>query len=93
MRQSNVIFGTILLAFIVYITMRGQLPAYLDLFKKGKPTSSSSGSSKSGGGILGGLLGGLGGLFKGSTGGSGIGDTISSLSGGSAGLDLSSISI
>lgn len=38
MRQSNVIFATLLFAFIVYITIRGQLPAYLDLFR-GKGSS------------------------------------------------------
>lgn len=29
MSQSTVIAGVILFAFIIYITMRGQLPAYL----------------------------------------------------------------
>lgn len=111
MRQSNVIFGTLLLAFIVYITMRGQLPGYLDLFtKKNAPKSSSSTSSSSSsgtGGILGKLAGSLlgggsdnsfiQGLQSFSSGGDGgtpdsgtgsvFGDT------GSAGLDMSSISI
>lgn len=47
MRQSTITFGVILFAFVVYITMRGQLPAYLDLFKsKPKEASSSGGDSK-----------------------------------------------
>jgi hypothetical protein len=33
MKQSTVIFGTLMFAFVMYITLRGQLPAYLDLFK------------------------------------------------------------
>jgi hypothetical protein len=65
LRQSTVIFGTLLFAFIVYITLRGQLPAYLDLFKPGANTSSpiassgvatSSASSGSGGGGIGGAI-------------------------------------
>jgi len=32
MRQSNIIFGTLLLAFVIYITLRGQLPEYIALF-------------------------------------------------------------
>lgn len=49
MRQSNVIFGTLIFMFIVYITMRGQLPAYLDLFKSKK---AGEGSKKSSGGSI-----------------------------------------
>ena len=45
MRQSNVIFGTLIFAFIVFITMRGQLPAYLDLFKSKPPEVKNSKSS------------------------------------------------
>lgn len=29
MSQSNVIFAALLFAFVVFITMRGELPAYL----------------------------------------------------------------
>lgn len=32
MRQSNVIFGVLVFAFVIYITLRGQLPAYIALF-------------------------------------------------------------
>lgn len=46
MRQSTVIFGAILFAFVVYITMRGQLDDYIDLFKS-KPKASASSSSGS----------------------------------------------
>jgi len=42
LRQSNVIFGTLIFAFIVFITMRGQLPAYLDLFKSKPPEEKKS---------------------------------------------------
>lgn len=35
MRQSTIIFGVIVFAFIVYITLRGQLSGYLSLFTKG----------------------------------------------------------
>lgn len=31
--QSDTIFGALLIGFIVYITVRGQLPEYLDVFK------------------------------------------------------------
>lgn len=44
MKQSNVIFGTLLLAFVIYITLRGQLPAYLSLFS-GEGSSSASPSA------------------------------------------------
>lgn len=44
MKQSTVIFGVLLFAFLMYITLRGQLPAYLALFK-GKVTGSATGSS------------------------------------------------
>jgi len=45
LRQSNVIFGTLIFAFLVFITMRGQLPAYLDLFKSKPPEEKKSGKS------------------------------------------------
>jgi hypothetical protein len=37
MRQSTIIFGTLSLAFIVYITVRGQLESYKDLFSSAPP--------------------------------------------------------
>jgi hypothetical protein len=42
--QSTVIFASILIAFIVYITVKGELPAYLALFT---PSNSGGGSSTS----------------------------------------------
>jgi hypothetical protein len=44
MRQSTIIFGTILVAFVMYITLRGQLNSYLGLFsgKGGSGVSTSS---------------------------------------------------
>jgi len=48
LRQSNIIFGAILFAFIVYITIRDQLPSYLDLFNsKPKVTSNGGGGGTS----------------------------------------------
>ena len=44
MRQSTIIFGSLLLAFVIYITLRGQLPAYLGLFT-GKGTTATTDSS------------------------------------------------
>jgi hypothetical protein len=43
-RQSTVIFGSLVFAFIVYITLRGQLPDYLALFSS-KPSSSAPASN------------------------------------------------
>lgn len=36
MRQSTIIFGSLLFAFIIYITLLGQLPSYLGLFSPKK---------------------------------------------------------
>ncbi len=47
MSQSNLIFGTLLLAFIIYITSRGQLPEYIRLFTE-KGSATGIGSDKSG---------------------------------------------
>lgn len=33
MQQSNVIFATLLIAFVVFITVRGELPTYLSLLR------------------------------------------------------------
>ena len=40
MRQDNVIAFFILIAFIVYITMKGELRTYLGFFVQGKQTAS-----------------------------------------------------
>lgn len=51
--QSDKIFGSILIAFIVYITVRGQLPSYMSLFtgkasgQSSNTTGQASGSSNS----------------------------------------------
>lgn len=47
MRQSTVIFGVLIFAFVVYITMRGQLPAYLALFSSSNTSTSSAPKSTS----------------------------------------------
>lgn len=44
MKQSTIIFGAILFAYVVYITMRGQLPAFLDLFSSA-PSSGKKGKA------------------------------------------------
>lgn len=44
MQQSNVIFACLFIAFIVFITMRGKLPAYLAALL-GTSAGASSGSS------------------------------------------------
>ena len=45
MRQSTIIFGSLLLAFVVYITLRGQLPSYLNLFTGKGANTNSKGST------------------------------------------------
>lgn len=62
MDQSNKIFAAIFIAFIVYITMKGELPVYLTFIRGGgaQPTpSSASGASNSSGqsfGVLGDII-------------------------------------
>lgn len=45
MQQSNFIFGMILLAFIVFITTRGELPAYISLLRGGTASGDTGGAS------------------------------------------------
>jgi hypothetical protein len=50
MQQSNVIFGVMLIAFIIFITLKGELAAYIDILKgvggtAGSGTSTTSSSS------------------------------------------------
>ena len=47
MNNTNVIFGVLLFSFIVYITTKGELPAYIGLFTA-KGTSGGIGTDKSG---------------------------------------------
>lgn len=44
MQQSNVIFGSLLLAYIVFITLRGELPAYITILRGGGAVAGSSSS-------------------------------------------------
>lgn len=46
MRQSTVIFGGLLAAFVIYITVRGQLPGYLNLFSSNSGIASSTSTPK-----------------------------------------------
>lgn len=48
MRQSTIIFGAIVFAFIVYITLRGQLQSYLSLFTKKSGETLEAGASNAG---------------------------------------------
>jgi uncharacterized membrane protein YgcG len=61
MRQSTLTFGVLLFMFVVFITVRGQLPAYLALFKSKKVAAKSSNSSSGGGSTFQGGGGGFGG--------------------------------
>lgn len=45
MKQSTVIFGALVFGFVVYITLRGQLPAYLGLFNSSKTSVASGGNA------------------------------------------------
>lgn len=51
MQQSNVIFGAILIAFIVFITVRGELPAYLSLLRGSSNGQDDTTGSLSAGGL------------------------------------------
>ncbi len=52
--QDNIIFGLVLLAFVVYITVKGELPTYLGFFTPqhnlGPPTDNVAGATGSGSG-------------------------------------------
>lgn len=76
MRQSTLTFSVLLFMFIVFITVRGQLPAYLALFKSKKVSSNTSGSGSSSAG--GGSFGGGGSTGSWGDAASGSGDTLSS---------------
>lgn len=75
MNQSSIIFGALLVGFVVYVTTKGHAPAYAAvLFGKvqgntdaSKAASSSGGSSGSGSSPLD-MLGGLSGMTGGDTG-------------------------
>lgn len=45
MQQSNVIFGALTVAFIVFVTLRGELPEYLSLLRGSSSLASASGSA------------------------------------------------
>lgn len=48
MKQSTVIFGGLLGAFVIYITVKGQLPNYLSLFSSNNNSSIEHSEIKSG---------------------------------------------
>lgn len=71
MKQSTIIFGVIIFLFVVYITMRGDLPKWFELFHmegphdvyQPAPQTAEAGGGSGGGGVgkvAGGVLGGLG---------------------------------
>lgn len=59
MSQSNVIFAAIFVAYLVFITMRGEVPIYLGLLLKSPAASSplanpvATGQANSTGGVVG----------------------------------------
>jgi hypothetical protein len=59
LKQSTVIFGVLLFAFIMYVTLRGQLPGYLALFKPkvaaNKKATSAAFSTQGGASFMNGL--------------------------------------
>lgn len=63
MQQSNVIFGMLLLAFIVFITTKGELPSYITLLRGGSAGGSAPASDKPANAITG-ELGQLPDLFN-----------------------------
>jgi uncharacterized membrane protein YgcG len=82
-RQSTLTFGVLLFMFVVFITVRGQLPAYLALFKSKKVPAKIKSSQGKGDTFQGG-----GGGFGGS-GSSGSWDDSSSSD--SSGQDMTSM--
>lgn len=65
MQQSNVIFGALLIAYIVFITARGELGTYIQLLRGGgmQPASASGSGTTASSGLSG--LANLTGLFSG----------------------------
>lgn len=47
MQQSNVIFASLFVAFIVYVTVKGELPTYIDLLKGNKTATSGAQAASS----------------------------------------------
>lgn len=54
MQQSNFIFGMLLIAYIVYITAKGELPTYIQLLRGGgaQPAGTSANAGSAASGIL-----------------------------------------
>jgi len=44
MSQNNIIAGALIFAFVMFVTMRGELPSYLSIFTKGSTAKGGSGS-------------------------------------------------
>lgn len=51
MQQSNVIFGMLLIAFVIFITLKGNLPIYLTLLRGGGQQG-AQGAETSGSGLV-----------------------------------------
>lgn len=62
--QSNVIFGFVSIAFLFYITSRGELPIYLTILRGGGQQPDNSSSNASG---IGNLFGNIYDLANGNT--------------------------
>lgn len=58
MTQSNVIAGALAIAFVIFITVRGELPDYIHLFTvKADPKKSGSGGDSPGANFMSSMMG------------------------------------
>jgi hypothetical protein len=77
MAQSNVIAFCLFFAFIVFITLRGELPKYLDVLFTTQGGGSSGSSASGGSGIPG--IGAVGNAIESATGSDVLGQAATSL--------------
>lgn len=84
MRQSSIIFGALFVAFIVFVTVRGELPAYIAALLP-RSSGGAGSAAPSGGGLLGSIGSAFGGLFGGSSGSSSGALSVESLNPGGLG--------
>lgn len=70
MQQSNAIFAALIIAWIVFITLRGELPTYISLLKGNSPskdfaTGAVSGAVNAGNSFVDGFLKGFANMLPG----------------------------
>jgi hypothetical protein len=51
MSQSNIIFGAIFIAYLIFITVRGEIPIYLGLLLRSPAQASGSGTATAASGV------------------------------------------